>query len=273
MVWRVGRERVLLAGGPAAVLLQIAHPLVAAGVADHSGFRADPLRRLQATLEATLRITFGDERQAREAAEQVATVHGRVRGRLRRAVGPFPAGTPYDARSPELALWVHATLVATALRVHDRFVSPLSLADRERYYEEVKPFARSFGVEDDVLPADYRAFRTYVARMVAGPQIAVGDDAGDLADQILRPPVALAARPAIPAIHAVTAWLLPPKLREGFGLPWGLRERALVSALGPPVRLAIKGLPAGLRYWPHVRIALERVAKSGNEQVRSRVFH
>ena len=67
-VWRIGRERILLAGGPAALLLQIAHPLVAAGVTNHSGFSEDPFLRLRATLDATLRITFGDREQARRAA-------------------------------------------------------------------------------------------------------------------------------------------------------------------------------------------------------------
>ena len=52
-VWRIGRERILLAGGPAALLLQIAHPLVAAGVTNHSGFSEDPFLRLRATLDAT----------------------------------------------------------------------------------------------------------------------------------------------------------------------------------------------------------------------------
>ncbi len=39
----VGRERVLLAAGPAALLLQLAHPLVAAGVAEHSDIVAERL--------------------------------------------------------------------------------------------------------------------------------------------------------------------------------------------------------------------------------------
>ena len=41
-MWRINREAVLLGAGPAALLLQIAHPLVAEGVAAHSDFR--PIR-------------------------------------------------------------------------------------------------------------------------------------------------------------------------------------------------------------------------------------
>src|SRR5918993_5866268 len=61
--WRIARERVVLAGGPAAPPLQIAHPLVAAGVAAHSDFATDPLRRLRGTLDAVLTVTFGDAAQ------------------------------------------------------------------------------------------------------------------------------------------------------------------------------------------------------------------
>jgi len=273
MIWAVGRERILLLGGAAALLLQVAHPLVAAGVAAHSDFRADPFRRLQVTLDTTLRITFGDREQAAAAAEAVGRVHARVRGRLRRPVGRFGAGTSYDASDPNLALWVHASLLGTSLQVYSRLVRRLSLADRERYYQETKPFARLFGVGDDVLPPDYRSFRAYLARMVNGPDLAVGEDARLLAAQILAPPVPLPARPALRPLRAVTAWLLPARLRGEFGLSWGRGERALVAGLGGPARVAVRTLPARLRYWPHHGVARARMPKSGNEQGRSSVFH
>ena len=60
MMWTVNRESVLLLGGRAALLMQLAHPLVAAGVADHSDFRSDSLRRLRRTLDSMLSIIFGD---------------------------------------------------------------------------------------------------------------------------------------------------------------------------------------------------------------------
>ncbi len=272
LIWAVGRERILLAGGAAALLLQIAHPLVAAGVAAHSDFRADPFRRLQATLDTTLRITFGDREQAAAAAERVGRVHARVRGRLRRPVGRFDAGTPYDASDSSLALWVHASLLGTSLQVYGRFVRRLTLADRERYYQEAKPFAHVFGVGDDVLPPDYRAFRAYLARMVEGPDLAVGEDARLLATQILAPPVPLPARPALPPLRAVTAWLLPARLRGEFGLSWGPGKGALLAGLGGPTRLAVRTLPGRLRYWPHHGIARVRIPKSGNDQGRSSVL-
>ena len=271
MIWAVGRERVLLAGGAAALLLQVAHPLVAAGVAAHSDFRDDPFRRLRATLDATLRITFGDRQQAESAAQAVRRVHSGVRGRLRGAVGPFAAGTPYDASDPHLALWVHSSLLATSLQVYGMFARRLGLADRERYYQEARPFALLFGVGDEVLPPDYRAFRAYLTRMIAGPDLAVGEDARALASQIMAPPLPLPARAGLPALRAVTASLLPARLRMDFDLAWGPGARALTAGLGPPARLAVRGLPARFRDWPHHRIAQRRAANGGNEQGLSSV--
>ncbi|MDP9429253.1 MAG: DUF2236 domain-containing protein [Actinomycetota bacterium] len=112
-VWRIGRERVLLLAGPAALLMQIAHPLVAAGVDEHSDFRIRPLHRLRATLDATLTMTFGDRDQAAEAAARIRSRHRRVTGCTRDAVGAFPAGTGYRADDPQLARWVVAILVWT----------------------------------------------------------------------------------------------------------------------------------------------------------------
>ena len=103
LVWRLGRERILLVGGAAALLLQIAHPLVAAGVADHSGFQDDPLRRLRATLDATLRITFGDAAQAAAAAAGVGAMHAGVRGRFGPASVRSARERPTAPRTPAWA--------------------------------------------------------------------------------------------------------------------------------------------------------------------------
>src|SRR5439155_5287823 len=179
-VWRLGRERVLLVGGPAALLMQLAHPLVAAAVARHSEFRHDPMRRLRGTLQAVLAITFGDRPQAEEAAAAVLAVHVRVRGTTTLRVGPYPPGTRYEASDPELALWVHATLVASALGTYARFVRPPGPDEREAYWQESKRFARLFGVTDDLLPGSVSDFDAYMEGMLSGPRLEVGPDATGL---------------------------------------------------------------------------------------------
>lgn len=257
--WRVGRERVLLLGGQAALLLQLAHPLVAAGVAEHSDFRRRPLERLRATLGATLAVTFGDRRQAEEAARAVASTHRRVEGSLREGAGPFPAGTPYRALDPHLALWVHATLVEVALDTYERFVGPLGDARRARYFEEGKRFAALFGVTEEVMPPSYPEFREYVASMLEGPALTVTEQARALARDVLHPRGSLTLVAVAAAGRLAAAGLLPARLREAFGLPWGAAERAAFGSLARSVRAVLPVLPARVRYWPHYRQALRRV--------------
>jgi len=116
--WRIGRELALLLGGGRALLLQVAHPLVAAGVAEHSDFRENPWKRLEGTMNAVWAVVFGTRAQADRAARRVRAMHSRVQGHT-------AAGTPYSALDPELLLWVHATLVDTALLVYGQWVRPL----------------------------------------------------------------------------------------------------------------------------------------------------
>src|SRR3954463_13256751 len=104
VTWRVNREAVLLAGGGRALLLQVAHPLVAAGVARHSTFETQPWTRLHRTLDLVTKITFGDRRTSELASARLRGVHARVQGTA-------ADGTPYSARDPDLLLWVWATLV------------------------------------------------------------------------------------------------------------------------------------------------------------------
>src|SRR3989475_11664523 len=85
---RVSREPAVLFGGGCALLLEVAHPLVAAGVAEHSDFRRDPFGRLQRTLAAITAIALEPRPAALAAARAVASAHERVRGELAEAIGP-----------------------------------------------------------------------------------------------------------------------------------------------------------------------------------------
>lgn len=259
-VWRVWREKLLLLGGPAALLLQLAHPLIAAGVAAHSSFRDDPLRRLRATLDATLTVVFGDRQQARTAAARVGRLHQRVQGRLPVASGCFPAGTVYRAGDPQLALWVHATLVMVALDVMDQFVGSLSLGQRADYYQQSKPFARLFGVTEQVLPDSYVAFEAYLQRMVQGPELAVDQTSQELAAAVLDGWLPGLPRPPVATTRLLTAGLLPARFQEGFGLAWGRREQHRYALLRSALRTVAPLLPPTLRFWPHYGVALRRVA-------------
>lgn len=248
MVWRVNGETATLLGSGRALLMQIAHPLVAAGVADHSDFEADPFDRLWRTLDAVLTVAFGDTEQAFAAADRVRGIHGRVTGSR--------GGRTYSALDHELLLWVHATLVDSALVTYERFVEPLGPDEAERYHEEMKRFAGAFGVPRDVLPPDIAFFRRYMDEQLVG--LHVTPEACRLADGILAPPTPMSLAPFRGLLRASTVGLLPGRLREPLGLTWGpARERALQVAAAA-IRRTLPLVPANVRRWPHARAALAR---------------
>jgi len=234
---RVSSESVVLAGGGRALLLEIAHPLVAEGVAQHSRFREDPLGRLQRTLDALSAIAFRDRAAALAAARGVERVHEGVRGRLEVETGRFAAGTRYDGRDPELMLWVWATLVDTALAITARFVAPLVGEALALYYAEQRVVARLLGIPVARVPADADAFRAYFDAMLVGDALCVGERARAIAAALLDPPRPL---PGGSLFRLVTAGMLPPRLREAFGLGWDEAREARLDALARSAR-ALRG--------------------------------
>lgn len=237
MVRRLGNSPVTpFLGGGAAVLLQVAHPLVACGVVEHSGYDRDLWRRLARTLQALYLITFGDRAEADQAGAAVQAVHARVHGRTRAQLGPFPVGTIYSASDPELMLWVHATLVHSSLVAYERFVEPLTPTERARYHEEMNLVAVLFGTPAEVLPASYPEFRSYFNAQVRGDAITVTEPAREVAAVILAAHLPAPLRLLAPAHRLATARILPARLRAEYGLRWTrLHERALPLA-GATVR-------------------------------------
>jgi uncharacterized protein (DUF2236 family) len=270
--WRLNREAMLLLGaGPRALLMQIAHPAVAAGVAEHSNFRADPWRRLSATLRSYLTIVYGPAPAAKAEIRRLNELHRGI------------VGQGYSARDPELSLWVHATLVDSTLVANEAWIEPLSRARREAFYLETRPIGRAFGVPDDLLPADLDAFEAYVDAMVAprGP-VGVSPVARVLAAVILRPPLAPLARrlpfgprysefltQAPTALYAWTLWpaiaLLPESVRVDYGLEWGAREQFVSRWLVATWRAWRTLLPASFRQMPQALAADRRMANGRPE--------
>jgi uncharacterized protein (DUF2236 family) len=236
-------------GGGAAVLLQVAHPLVATGVAQHSGYNRDLWRRLVRTLQTLYLITFGDKNEAEQAGAAVQAVHARVRGTTREQLGPFPPGTNYSASDPDLMLWVHATLVYSSLAAYERFVVSLSESEREQYLDEMNLVAQLFGVRATVLPPTYAGFQEYFRSQLASDVITVTPPAREVASVVLTAPMPAPLRLLVPAHRLATARLLPGRLREEYGLCWsGAREVALPLA-GSAVRY---GAAPALRIAAHI---------------------
>ena len=258
--WALNREAMLLLGaGPRALLLQLAHPGVAAGVADHSDFRTDPWRRLQATLRSYLTIVYGTVTAARAEIRRLNGVHRTI------------SGPGYHARDPELSLWVHATLVDSTIVVADRWLEPLSRERRARYHEETLPIGRAFGIPDAILPPDLDAFDAYVEGAIgAGGPVHPNDVARELADAVLHPPLGplIAMFAGLPSrAYAWTLWpaldLLPPRTRAEYGFAWGPIQQIVSRWLVTSWRWWRPSLPAAFRQMPAALNADRRITALG----------
>jgi uncharacterized protein (DUF2236 family) len=253
LTWRVNREGALLLGGGRALLLQVAHPLVAAGVSQHSNYREDPFGRLYRTLDTVTTIVFGSTSEAEQAAARLHRVHTRVKGEAE-------DGTPYVATNEDLVMWVHATLVDTSLLVYENYIGPLSPDERNRYYDEQKLLGEKYGVPVERQPQTYGEFKGYVDEMVHGGTLQVTDALRDVAAATMRPklPVRFVGRPAVECFNLVTTALLPPWLREELGMAWSPRRARIHAAQRNVIRRLIPVLPSLLRDFPPARNAERR---------------
>jgi uncharacterized protein (DUF2236 family) len=253
---RVNAERLVLLGWTRAVLLQLAHPLIAAGVADHSTFRGSPVAafsRLHHTVNAMLGITFGDEEARERALDAIRTIHRRVHGTLPAACGRFPAGTPYSAEDPALLLWVHATLIDSIVLVYDRMVAPLTDSERDAYCADSADVAIELGAVEQDVPRCWSALRAYLDREYASGSIAVSGQARDVAASLLSPVPGRAAAPLTALATLVAAGLLPAEMRREYGFAWSPRRERLFGISLRVLRVAHRLLPRWITWWPQAR--------------------
>jgi uncharacterized protein (DUF2236 family) len=259
--WKLQREIVLLLAWGPAILLQLAHPLVAQGIADHSSFRSQRrgrTRRLYHTIDAMLQLCFGTEEQARTTLARINGIHDRVNGRLTGTAGVFPAGTGYSAHDPALLAWVHATLLDMNLRVYERYVGPLSAEEKDHYCAEASAIETPFGIPAGRLPRSLGELTRYMNAMLASGEITVTDDARLLAREILYPPVPHLAAPALSLVRLQTIGLLPVTIRSGYGFPWSSRRETWIAVSARFVRATLRLTPSVIRHWPAARRAARR---------------
>jgi uncharacterized protein (DUF2236 family) len=216
-------------GGGRALLMQLAHPVVAAGVRGYSGYETEPWRRLARTMHALYTIVFGTKEDAARVGDATRRVHARVPG----------------AFDPDAQMWVHATLVDTGLVMYESFVGRLDESQRRGFYAEMKVVAEAFGVPAHAIPSRFVDFQSYCRDAL--DELAVGDDALAVAQTVLAPPLPWALGPVTHVANLVTVGLLPAALRDAYGLRW-TRAHALALRLQTrSVRTALPATPPLLR--------------------------
>jgi uncharacterized protein (DUF2236 family) len=157
LAWEIhGDLATLVVAGTAAILLEVLHPSVMAGVHAQSSYRTEPLRRARNTLGYVLRTTFGNTAAATRVIEGVRRLHARVEGTR-------PDGVPYRALDPELIAWVHTCIPWMVMTAYDRYRRRLSEAERSRYLAEQAVIGRMGGAER--VPETVTDLEAYVERM------------------------------------------------------------------------------------------------------------
>jgi uncharacterized protein (DUF2236 family) len=253
MTWKVGREWAVLLGGTRAVLMQVAHPLVALGVSQHTDYMHDPYGRAGRTFLRGEELAFGHTTLARQSARTINNLHKNVYGALTASAGRFPAGTRYNARDPELLLWVQATLVDTVLLCYQYFVGPLSHAEQEQYYQESKASGHLLGLLPSHMPPSLDDLNAYIADMVQSDRLAPTLEGRELAMQTLFPPAPTAFRPLMHLNLYLTTALLPQPIRDIYGLGWSRWQQSSFDLSARSMRSLLPRLPLMLRTLPITR--------------------
>lgn len=256
VVQRVNAERLAVLGWPAAILMQLAHPLVAEGVYEHSSFRRTPAAaagRLHATIQAMLRLGFGDPPEHQRALDGIREVHRRVHGTLPHAVGPFAAGTPYSAEDPDLVLWVHLTLLDVLPRAFELMVGPLGEAERDAYCAQAAGVAVALGARAPDVPSTWGDLQAQMRRVLDSGVLVVSPHAHELHAAVMQPRLARWAPPLTWHHRLLTAGLLPPDFRTAYGIPWTAQDERRFQRVVAVLHRLRSLSPDRLALWAYAR--------------------
>jgi uncharacterized protein (DUF2236 family) len=261
-MWRINREAVLLGAGPAALLLQLAHPLVAEGVAAHSDFEADPFGRLRRTLYTSLAMVFGDGPTAERAVGRLNRVHAGVRGEVADPMARLATGVDaYRALDPALLLWVQTTLLLMSVRAYQAWVGPLHAYEKETFWQEARVVGERLGIPRSVTPDHWVELEAWFEGQVRpGGPLVVTPTARRLAPAIVRPPLPLVPAPLVDLATLPAMALLPPHIRDDYSIAWSRRRAITAHWLGLGVKAWVALMPRAARAMPQARAAERRVA-------------
>ncbi|MCK9249646.1 MAG: DUF2236 domain-containing protein [Solirubrobacteraceae bacterium] len=254
VTWRAFGDLTFVLGAGRRLLIDVGHPVVAAGVDAYSVFETDPYGRADRTLRLIMGVVYGRD-------DALATAR-RLRERHVGMRGVDDAGRAWNALDPDAYHWVHASLVDgvwTQQRLLGRGWRP---GEVERFYDEMREVGRIYGVRDRDMPADWTAFRRWFDERCADAVVR-----SDVSDRVLRiiasPPAPPAPVPGIGPIWAATvapvggranalftAGLLTPVLRERFGIRWGDARQRAFDRHAALLRRTIPRLPTPLRMLP-----------------------
>ncbi len=251
-IWQVNRYATGLLFGPAAVLLQVAHPRVAQGVAEHSDFRGDALGRLKRTLTTVNSIAFGTHEAAEHMRRRMTAVHQRVQGDTADGV---PGQRRYSAFEPDLLMWVLATLIDASFKGYEFVWGSLTLKRREQFFRDFRQFGTYFGLDEKEGPQNHGEFVDYFDSMLASDLLGSHPLCAEVAASVVRPLAPMRDRLLGSLVDFLPIETISPALRDRLQLrstPWTSVRMTLLRRLAP---LAFRVLPKRLTYYPEAYTA------------------
>ena len=255
LTWQISGSRTALLGAGSALILQVAHPVVGAGVKDHSIFRKDPWGRLDRTTDSLFTQIFGGDDAVAEAA--------RLRDFHKAIKGVDAQGRRYHALNPEAYFWVHATLFMSTVQIEKYFGSRLTRAEQAEFYAEWRQLGLVLGIRDKDMPVTLEGFEEYAEGMLR-ERLEDNETVRDVLYAVslreVDPPPwwplpnrvwRTVGRPlGRSAFGLTTVGLLPPQVRELLGMKWTRRDELALRALGAVVRRTVPLIPAKARLYP-----------------------
>lgn len=246
---------------PQAFLLQVAHPVINAGVAEHSVYRSDPWGRARRSTELLWPVVYARPEAARRKA-------GELRERHRHIKGVDRHGNRYHAFNPEAWAWVHGTGFDATIRMHELFGTPPDDDARQQMFQEWRQIGLMLDVDPQQMPATEAQYWVYFHDMIEH-RLELGEVARDLLSERYyreqpRPPVKWLPEPVWrhslsvlgPLMHLNTIGTLPRRFRERFDIPWTARDERRFRRWCRCCRISWRLTPPPLRYIPLARRAM-----------------
>ncbi|MGN6720983.1 MAG: oxygenase MpaB family protein [Marmoricola sp.] len=235
--------------GQRALIIGATHPVPYVGTSDRTGAKERPFERLARTAKAFEVIYFGSKAEADRLLRAVDSLHQHVNGELQRDEGTFPAGTRYDAFDPELMFWTMAMLADSSRVCFEALVRPLSIGEREDLWADWVRFGELFGMPRSAAPTTVIDFDEWLWSWIRGGRMHLTDEARIVGRAIAQDmPVPLALRPGITATNLVVRGLLPPEVRDLYGLRWTPAHELAFAAVTSAVRRSQRIVPNRFRF-------------------------
>jgi uncharacterized protein (DUF2236 family) len=237
--------------GPQLLVLQVAHPVVGAGVEQHSNYREDPWQRLIRTMFSLATLIYGGEEASAAESARLRAMHARIKG-------VDTQGRRYTALDPTAYHWVHATLVRGAVEARQLFGPGVPDSELEEYYRQMSDVGRILGLRDRYMPPDWDSFCRYYDEIVL-EKLEDNQAVRDVIASVRNPKKPFRLLPGFVwwpfaklsgrLAYLVTVGALPIPLRERLNLTWSAREerrlrrfallvRVLMAMILPPLRIA-----------------------------------